>query len=255
MNLLLHGITADFRLGDTLGDVGLALPRPDIVLTNPPFGTKKGGQPSRDDLPYPTSNKQFAFLQHIIMTLKPGGRAAVIFPDNILFENGKGTETRRYLMQQCNLHTILKLPTGLFYSPGVKTNVLFFTKVSKTVKATTDVWVYDLRSGAPAFGRTRRFEREQLSDFEKCYGDDPYGRSARLDQGEKGRFRRYTREQIAVRGDSLDMSWLNPATLDDAAPGAPRAFVLNAMTALRLALDELELIADRLESSHRVGGR
>lgn len=124
MNCLLHGMEGDdegvVHLGNALGDAGKALPTADIILANPPFGTSKGGEASntRDDLTYKTSNKQLAFLQHIYRNLKPGGRAAVVLPDNVLFEAGVGTDVRRDLMNKCNLHTILRLPTGIFYARG-----------------------------------------------------------------------------------------------------------------------------------------
>jgi type I restriction enzyme M protein len=130
MNLMLHGLDYDPKqggiwYGDTLGEDGTRLPKATLILTNPPFGTKKGGGlPSRTDFTFATSNKQFAFLQHIYRGLKPGGRAAVVLPDNVLFESNVGRDIRRDLMDKCNLHTILRLPTGIFYAQGVKTNVL-----------------------------------------------------------------------------------------------------------------------------------
>ena len=134
MNLMLHGL--DSRPGqcgiwysDTLSREGQTLPPASLILTNPPFCTKKGGGlPSRTDFTFPTSNKQFCFLQHIYRALKPGGRAAVVLPDNVLFEGNVGKQIREDLMAKCNLHTILRLPTGIFYTQGVKTNVLFFTR-------------------------------------------------------------------------------------------------------------------------------
>src|SRR5260370_39349967 len=129
MNAMLHGIEGDIVLGDTLGPPGARLPKADVILTNPPFATNKGGGGgARDDITYPTSNKQLVFLQHIYRGLKPGGRAAVIMPDNGLFEEGVGQKVRGDLMDKCDLHTILRLPTGIFYAQGVKTNVLFFTR-------------------------------------------------------------------------------------------------------------------------------
>jgi type I restriction enzyme M protein len=117
MNAMLHGIEGDLLLGDTLSPSGQSLPKADVILTNPPFGTKKGGGlPTRDDFTFPTSNKQLAFLQHIYRSLKPGGRAAVVLPDNVLFEVGVGAVIRRDMMDKCNLHTILRLPTGIFYA-------------------------------------------------------------------------------------------------------------------------------------------
>jgi type I restriction enzyme M protein len=129
MNMLLHGIEGGVTYGDTLSDDHKGLPPATLILSNPPFGTKKGGGlPTRGDLTFETSNKQFAFLQHIYRALKPGGRAAVVLPDNVLFESNIGTDIRRDLMDKCILHTILRLPTGIFYAQGVKTNVLFFTR-------------------------------------------------------------------------------------------------------------------------------
>jgi type I restriction enzyme M protein len=183
MNCLLHGMEGDkegvVHLGNALGMVGQSLAKADIILANPPFGTAKGGEASitRDDLTYKTSNKQLAFLQHIYRNLKPGGRAAVVLPDNVLFEAGVGTEVRRDLMNKCNLHTILRLPTGIFYAQGVKTNVLFFTKGSAKDKlqieaCTENVWVYDLRTNMPSFGKRTPFGEQHLKPFEAVYAPD-----------------------------------------------------------------------------------
>jgi type I restriction enzyme M protein len=136
MNCMLHDIggagEGAVRLGDTLTSDGAKLPKANLILSNPPFGTKKGaGGGSRDDLTFPTSNKQLMFLQHIYRALVPGSRAAVVLPDNVLFEEGRGREIRADLMDKCDLHTILRLPTGIFYAQGVKTNVLFFTRGEK----------------------------------------------------------------------------------------------------------------------------
>ena len=133
MNLMLHGLDstdgAGIRSATRSRPTARRCPRPTLILTNPPFGTKKGGGlPTRDDFTFPTSNKQLCFLQHIYRGLKPGGRAAVVLPDNVLFEGNVGKQIRADLMDKCNLHTILRLPTGIFYAQGVKTNVLFFTR-------------------------------------------------------------------------------------------------------------------------------
>ena len=145
-----------------------------LILTNPPFGTKKGGGlPTRDDFTFPTSNKQFAFLQHIYRALKRAGRAAVVLPDNVLFESGIGKQIRADLMDKCNLHTILRLPTGIFYAQGVKTNVLFFTRGSSDKGNTKEVWVYDMRANMPQFGKRTPFTREYFAEFEAAFGDDP----------------------------------------------------------------------------------
>ena len=155
------------RYGDTLSPEGQALPKATLILTNPPFGTKKGGGlPSRNDFTFPTSNKQFCFLQHCYRGLRPGGRAAVVLPDNVLFESGIGRQIRADLMDKCNLHTILRLPTGIFYAQGVKTNVLFFTRgpaENRSDKGNTkEVWVYDLRANMPQFGKRTVLTRRAL---------------------------------------------------------------------------------------------
>jgi type I restriction enzyme M protein len=179
MNLMLHGIDSDpeaggIHYGDTLSPEGQALPKASLILTNPPFGTKKGGGlPSRDDFTFPTSNKQFAFLQHIYRGLQPGGRAAVVLPDNVLFESNVGTDIRRDLMDKCVLHTILRLPTGIFYAQGVKTNVLFFTRGQNDKGNTKEVWVFDLRANMPQFGKRTQLTREHFADFESFYSPLP----------------------------------------------------------------------------------
>ena len=252
MNLMLHGIDGGIRYGDTLSPEGQALPKATLILTNPPFGTKKGGGlPSRDDFTYPTSNKQFAFLQHIYRALKPGGRAAVVLPDNVLFESNVGSDIRRDLMDKCNLHTILRLPTGIFYAQGVKTNVLFFTRGEKDKGNTKEVWVYDLRANMPQYGKRTQLVRKHFVEFEAAFGDDPLGGAKALDKrqdtGEQGRFRKFTREQIAARGDSLDIAWLKDDS-DTSADELPEPAVLaqEAMSELEASLDELRGILEEL---------
>lgn len=257
MNLMLHGIDSDpeaggIHYGDTLSPEGEALPKATLILTNPPFGTKKGGGlPSRTDFTYPTSNKQFAFLQHIYRGLKSGGRAAVVLPDNVLFESNVGADIRRDLMDKCNLHTILRLPTGIFYAQGVKTNVLFFTRGDTDKGNTKEVWVYDLRSNMPQYGKRTQLVREHFAAFEAAFGDDPLGGAKALaqrkDTGEQGRFRKFIREQIAARGDSLDIAWLK----DDSDTNAdelpePAGLAQEAMGELEAALGELRGILEEL---------
>jgi type I restriction enzyme M protein len=195
MNAMLHGVEGDWRLGDTLSNDGKALPAADVILTNPPFGTKKGGGlPTRDDFTFPTSNKQLCFVQHCYRGLVPGGRCAMVVPDNVLFEDGVGAEVRRDLMEKCDLHTLLRLPTGIFYAQGVKTNVLFFTKGKERDRGNTQaVWVYDLRTNMPSFGKTTPLTRGHFKEFEAAFGAEPKGKGKRTDQGEAGRFRRFSR--------------------------------------------------------------
>ncbi|WP_437896420.1 N-6 DNA methylase [Sorangium sp. So ce124] len=244
MNLMLHGIEANLLRGDTLSSDGERLAPADVILTNPPFGTKKGGGlPSRKDFTYPTSNKQLAFLQHIYRGLKPGGRAAVVLPDNVLFEENTGAQIRADLMDKCDLHTILRLPTGIFYAQGVKTNVLFFTRGEerKDKGNTKVVWVYDSRANMPSFGKRTPLTKEHFTEFEKAFGSDPYGKSRRKDQGEEGRFRKFTREEIKGRGDNLDISWLK----DESGHGAddlpePDEIATGILEKLRIATEEME---------------
>ncbi|MGO4416442.1 N-6 DNA methylase [Cupriavidus sp. KB_39] len=253
MNCLLHGMEGDdegvVHLGNTLGSAGSGLPKSDVILSNPPFGTAKGGGgPTRDDLTFATSNKQLAFLQHIVRHLKSGGRAAVVLPDNVLFESGVGTDVRRDLMDKCNLHTILRLPTGIFYAQGVKTNVLFFNKISQAATGSTkQVWVYDLRANAPKFGKRTPLTRQHFAEFEAAYGEAADGSSPRVDQGKNGRFRAFSREWIKERGDSLDIAWLKDESAEDAADlPEPAILAREAMGELDRALEELEAILAEL---------
>ena len=214
MNAMLHNIHGDIYYGDTLSNFGKQMKNYDVVLTNPPFGTKKGGErASRDDLTYLTSNKQLNFLQHIYRSLKKSGtaRAAVVLPDNVLFADGDGEKIRRDLMEKCNLHTILRLPTGIFYAQGVKTNVLFFTRGTSDKGNTKEVWIYDMRSDMPSFGKKNKLNENHFADFEKCYcaEDMSKRRETYSDDNPNGRWRKFTYEQILERDKtSLDISWI-----------------------------------------------
>lgn len=254
MNCLLHGMEGDdqgvVHLGNTLGSAGQKLSKVDVILSNPPFGTAKGGGgPTRDDFTFSTGNKQLAFLQHIYRGLKDGGRAAVVLPDNVLFEAGIGADIRRDLMDKCNLHTILRLPTGIFYAQGVKTNVLFFTKVSDKASASTKkVWVYDMRANMPKFGKRTPFTRSYFSEFEAAYGADAFGDSKRKDLGETGRFRSFTRKSIAERDDSLDIAWLKDDSVEDAADlPEPAVLAQEVIGELDAAMAELRQILVELD--------
>jgi len=257
MNLMLHSIESDPKAagiyyGDTLSSDAKKLPPATLILTNPPFGTKKGGGlPTRDDFTFPTSNKQLCFLQHVYRGLKPGGRAAVVLPDNVLFEGNTGQKIREDLMNKCNLHTILRLPTGIFYAQGVKTNVLFFTRGDTDKGNTKEVWVYDLRANMPQFGKRTVLTREHFMEFETAFGKDPLGSPKNLakrnDTGNEGRFRKFTREWIAERGDGLDISWLKD-DIGDAGGELldPSTLAREAMTELEGALGELRGILTEL---------
>lgn len=250
MNAMLHGIEGDIILGDTLGPTGSKLPKADVILTNPPFGTKKGGGGGeREDITFPTSNKQLVFLQHVYRGLKSGGRAAVVLPDNVLFEEGVGQKVRADLMDKCDLHTILRLPTGIFYAQGVKTNVLFFTRGEKDKGGTKSVWFYDMRTNAPSFGKRTPFTRAHFAEFEKAFGSDSLGKSKRKDQGDKGRFRKFTREEIAKRSDNLDISWLKDDSVTDHADlPEPDVIAAEIVAQLQMALEDMKVLQTSLEA-------
>lgn len=212
MNAMLHDMNGRIILGDTLSNVGQAMKGYDLVLTNPPFGTKKGGErATRDDFTFQTSNKQLNFLQHIYRSLRINGkaRAAVVLPDNVLFADGDGERIRVDLMDKCNLHTILRLPTGIFYAQGVKTNVLFFTRGTSDKDNTKEVWFYDLRTNMPSFGKTNPLKKEDFVNFEAAY--EAEDRHAINDE----RWSVFTRAQIAEKGNSLDLGLIRDDSIVD----------------------------------------
>lgn len=250
MNLMLHGIESMVENGDTLSPDGQNIGKADLILTNPPFGTKKGGgRPTRADfsITADTSNKQLAFVEHIVRALKPGARAAVVVPDNVLFEENVGRKLRTWMMDLCNVHTILRLPTGIFYAQGVKTNVLFMSR-GKTDKGNTQgIWVYDLRANMDAFGKTRPLTKDDFKPFEKAFGNDPMGKAKRTDEGEEGRFRYFSREQIAKQYDSFDIAWLKDSSNDpEDDMTEPEELAAAITTHLKSALEEIEAFADEL---------
>lgn len=212
MNAYLHKVNGNIVLGDSLTQSAKGLKNFDVILTNPPFGTKKGGErATRDDISFQTSNKQLNFLQVIYRSLKADGKArcAVVLPDNVLFAGGDGVSVRRELMEFCNLHTILRLPTGIFYAQGVKTNVLFFTR-GKTEKGnTTEVAFYDLRTNMDSFGKTRTLRHDDFAEFIEGY-NDPTKRT-----GE--RWSKFTRKEIETNyDDSLDLGLIKDDSIIDA---------------------------------------
>ncbi|WP_040204033.1 class I SAM-dependent DNA methyltransferase [Neobacillus jeddahensis] len=210
MNALLHDIEGRIDHGDSLTSNGKWMKNFDVILTNPPFGTKKGGESAtRDDLTYTTSNKQLNFLQLIYNALKDNGqaRAAVVLPDNVLFESGIGAQIRRDLMNKCNLHTILRMPTGIFYAQGVKTNVLFFTRGTTDQNNTKDVWVYDLRTNMPSFGKRSQLTLGHFEGFMKGY----VAKDRTKVQDE--RWNKFTREEITKKNDSLDIGLIADESL------------------------------------------
>jgi type I restriction enzyme M protein len=249
MNLFLHGIGTDHEhpvisISDSLE---LKTEPVDMVLTNPPFGKKSSftiigadGKNHAGKISYArpefwatTSNKQLNFVQHIYSMLRESGRAAVVVPDNVLFEGGAGEKIRRALLQQCEIHTLLRLPTGIWYSPGVKANVLFFDKkpVAKA-PATKHLWVYDLRSDRSFSLRQNPICSEDLVDFIQCYNaDDRTGRK------ETARFRRFTYAEIIARDKAnLDLQWQQETSA--ARSETPQALMKEILKDLGEAMEE-----------------
>ena len=218
MNLYLHGIGTDrspILCQDSLEKAPEELV--DVVLANPPFGTRPAGSVdiNRDDFYTETSNNQLNFLQHIMSLLKDGGRAAVVLPDNVLFEGGSGETIRKKLLEDFNLHTILRLPTGIFYANGVKANVLFFIKGRKT----ENIWYYDYRTNVKHTLVTKKMTRAHLDDFVACYNADNINKRKETYNAEtnpNGRWRKYDVTEILRRDKtSLDITWIKQ-TSDDA---------------------------------------
>lgn len=249
MNLHLHNVNPQVMIGDSIYEIYEG-PQFDVILTNPPFGTKGANQaPEREDFTVTTSNKQLNFIQHILTVLKPGGRAAVVVPDNVLFADQAG-EVFKILMQDCDLHTILRLPRGTFtpYTPGTKTYAIYFTKGKPTEK----VWLYDGRANVPSITKKERpLTKAHFEDFERCYGDDPDGQSPRT---ETARFRCFGIDEIKNRGYKLDgFKWIKDESLDDAGDlGEPKEIIGEAVAQLTAAIDELHQVLKLLEKPENV---
>ncbi len=261
MNLLLHGIGAEdapspIEVDDALkADPG---ERFDMVLTNPPFGRKSSmtfvnaeGDAEREDLVIvrddfwaSTSNKQLNFLQHVKTLLRPGGRAAIVVPDNVLFEGGAGETVRRKLLHECDVHTLLRLPTGVFYAQGVKANVLFFDrKPASETPWTKELWIYDLRTNQHFTLKQNPLRREHLDDFVGVYKPE-----ARHERGETDRFHRFTYEELLQRDKvSLDITWLRDESLEDMDNLPPPEVIAQEIVEdLEAALAEFAAIAESL---------
>ena len=217
MNLYLHGIGTDrspILCQDSLEKAPDTLV--DVILANPPFGTRPAGSVDidRNDFYVETKNNQLNFLQHIMLMLKNTGRAAVVLPDNVLFEGGAGETIRKKLLEDFNLHTILRLPTGIFYAQGVKANVLFFQKGTST----KNVWYYDYRTGIKHTLATKPMMRNHLDDFVTCYHaeDISQRKETYSEENPNGRWRKYPVSELLKRDKtSLDISWIKQTDDDD----------------------------------------
>ncbi len=250
MNLYLHGIEPHIALGDSIADPPSG-DRFDVILTNPPFGTKGAGQaPEREDFTVSTSNKQLNFLQHILTLLKPGGRAAVVLPDNVLFADQAG-EVMKIVAEDCDLHTVLRLPRGTFtpYSQGVKANVIFFTKGYPTEK----VWIYDARTNVPGITKKDRpLTRAHFAEFEKCFGADPNGKAKRKRSDSKeDRWHDFHISEVKEKEFKLDgFKWLKEESLEDADElPPPEELATDAIGELEEAVAELNRVLALLEGN------
>jgi type I restriction enzyme M protein len=263
MNLLLHGIGGESdedlpvvtkdALADKHGEY-------DIVLANPPFGKKSSvtivndaGETSRESLVInridfwaSTSNKQLNFLQHIFTILKQHGRTAVVLPDNVLFEGGAGETVRRELLKQADVHTLLRLPTGIFYAQGVKANVLFFEKKPAREQPWTEkLWIYDLRTNMHFTLKENTLQRSDLDDFVACYN-----RKNRNDRKETERFKSFTYDELTKRDKlNLDILWLKDDALEESANlPAPEIIAADIMADLAAALEQFSAISEDLNA-------
>jgi type I restriction enzyme M protein len=266
MNLMLHGIDPNsdeaeppVATDDSLrSDPGT---RYDVVMTNPPFGKKssvlvvneEGDQERqaltvvRDDFWTSTSNKQLNFVQHVKTILRINGRAAVVVPDNVLFEGGAGETIRRKLLHECDVHTLLRLPTGIFYAQGVKANVLFFVKKPASATPwTRQLWIYDLRTNQHFTLKTNPLKRADLDEFVACY--NPQNRHQRTptwsEENPEGRWRVYSYDELMQRDKvSLDIFWLKDESLEDSDDlPAPDLIAAEIAEDLRAALEQFEEI-------------
>jgi type I restriction enzyme M protein len=293
MNLLLHGIGSESDL--PLGDGSMPVVTKDalagkhgeyeIVLANPPFGKKssvtivnEAGESSkesliinRDDFWASTSNKQLNFLQHIFTILKQHGRAAVVLPDNVLFEGGAGETIRRELLKQADVHTLLRLPTGIFYAQGVKANVLFFDRKPAQEKPWTQkLWIYDLRTNLHFTLKENTLKRSDLDDFVNCYfgqpGSTPHpgplpgrggegdlrpatGKLSRHNRVETERFKSFAYEELTKRDKvNLDIFWLKDDALEESANlPAPEIIAADITADLEAAMEQFATIAEDLK--------
>jgi type I restriction enzyme M protein len=263
MNLLLHGIGAEDAESPIVVDDSLKADpgdRYEMVLTNPPFGKKSSmtvvsaeGETERRDLVIvrdgfwaSTSNKQLNFVQHVKTLLKIGGRAAVVVPDNVLFEGGAGETVRRKLLHECDVHTLLRLPTGIFYAQGVKANVLFFErKPASETASTKTLWVYDLRTNMHFTLKQNPLRYEHVEDFVRAYSAE--NRHAR---NESERFKPFSYEELLQRDKvSLDLIWLRDESLEDSQNLPPPDVLAQEIAEdLEAALSEFAQIAESLRA-------
>jgi type I restriction enzyme M protein len=229
MNIYLHGIDAAVYYGDSISEGPHVGKKYKVIMTNPPFGIKSGGVTAvRSDFNVTTSNKQLNFIQHIMSALE--GRAGVVVPDNVLFDSGAGTAIRKILLEDCNLHTILRLPIGTFtpYSPGVKANVIFFEKPGPT-KA---VWIYDLRTNIDKITKKDKVSEEHFKEFVSLYKN----------RKETERFRKFPIDEIKKRDYNLDIFWLKDKNLDSGIYEEPEVILESIKESEEKILEQIDKI-------------
>jgi type I restriction enzyme M protein len=270
MNLYLHGIGANGGSSPIHVDDSLAADpgkRFDMILTNPPFGKKSSvtfvteeGEVKResttivrDDFWASTSNKQLNFVQHVKTLLEINGRAAVVVPDNVLFEGGAGETVRRKLLHECDVHTLLRLPTGIFYAQGVKANVLFFDrKPASEIPWTKQLWIYDLRTNKDFTLKTNPLAKEDLNEFIECYNPDNRNKRKATwsEENAEGRWRSFTYDELMARDKvNLDIFWLRDESLEDSANlPSPDVLALEIVEDLKAALAQFEAIEEELSA-------
>jgi type I restriction enzyme M protein len=271
MNLYLHGIGGEDSSPVISGKSSLdAKPTQQysMVLANPPFGKKSSfktvneeGESDteeevivRDDFWASTANKQLNFVQHIFNLLKVGGRAGVVLPDNVLFEGGPGQKVREQLLTQCDVHTLLRLPTGIFYKPGVKANVLFFDRKSpRSEPWTKKLWVYDLRTNLHFTPKKKTIQRSDFDEFAKLYkpGNFPRRKQTYSESNPEGRWRSYTHDELLKRDKvNLDLFWIKDDSLEDSdSLPDPDTLADEIIEDLQAALDQFATIAASLKNA------
>lgn len=267
MNLFLHSIgDLNGQVPITRNDSLLSDPgeRFDYVITNPPFGKKSSltveteeGETETEDLIYNRqdfwatgSNKQLNFVQHINTLLRDGGTAAVVVPDNVLFEGGAGETVRKKLMQTCNLHTILRLPTGIFYKPGVKANVIFFEKKSASPNVhTKDIWFYDFRTNIHFTLKKKPLKESDLDDFVKCYANIYDRKETYSADNPDGRWRKFSYDEVIARDKTnLDIFWIKDKSLVDLENlPSPDELAIDIMGNLESAMESFKELIDSLK--------
>src|SRR3989338_9243645 len=235
MNLYLHGIHDGIEYGDSLAEAKEA--EWDMVLTNPPFGVKSGGElPHRADFNVETANKQLNFVQHVMSGLKIGGKAAIVLPDNVLFEDGAGAELRKILLRGFNVHTILRLPLGTFiYVPGVKANVVFFDKDSKT----TETWVYDMRTNFDKINKSNPLKEEDFKDFEVLFKK----------RKETDKYKKFSYKQLEERNFNLDIKLIKDDSMHHEYED-PDVILENIKESEEKILEQVEKIIQALQNGN-----